>query len=316
LISLPIKPFLIAWHLDAKVRFQYLAAPIFLFLFTLVLWAIHIITPSIFEPIQIGIFTAGLFLLGIPHGAVDHLLVKEKQKHNIRLAFVISYLSKAFAFLLLWLFVPNLALLFFLIYSAWHFGEADMHEWQFKKKRTLNNWIWGIFLLGILLLGHLPETNQILGNMKVNTIPLTNKISIAITMVLAIISILWAYWERRLAMFISATILLICVQLPLITSFGIYFIGQHSLNGWTHLKKGLHLNNKQIFAKALPFNLGAFILFGCLLYYFNSFTLQSSLDERMKTFFIFISCISFPHIIAMNKFYQLIGNQLFYDSKK
>ena len=316
LISLPIKPFLIAWHLDAKVRFQYLAAPIFLFLFTLVLWAIHIITPSIFEPIQIGIFTTGLFFLGIPHGAVDHLLVKEKQKQNIRLTFVISYLSKAFALLLLWLFVPNLALLFFLLYSAWHFGEADMHEWQFKKKRTLNNWVWGILLLGILLLGHLPETNQILGNMKANTIPLTNKISMAITMVLGIISILWAYWERRLAMFISATILLVCVQLPLITSFGIYFIGQHSLNGWTHIKKGLHLNNKQVFVKALPFNLAAFILFGVLLYYFNSFTSKSTLDEWMKTFFIFISCISFPHIIAMNKFYQLIGNQFFYDSKK
>ncbi len=316
LISLPIKPFLIAWHFDVKVRFQNLAAPIFLFLFTLVILAIRINMPVIFEPIQTGVFITGLFFLGIPHGAVDHLLVKEKQKQNISLVFVMSYLSKASVFLLVWLFVPNLALLFFLIYSAWHFGEADMYEWQFKKKRPLNNWIWGILLLGILLLGHLPETNQILGNMKVNTIPLTNKVSMAITMALVIIAMLWAYWERRLAMFISATILLFCVQLPLITSFGIYFIGQHSLNGWTHIKKGLHLSNKQIFVKALPFNLGAFILFGLLLYYFDSFTLKSSLDEWMKTFFIFISCISFPHVIAMNKFYQLSGKEFFYDSKK
>jgi hypothetical protein len=92
--------------------------------------------------------------------------------------------------------------------------------------------------------------------------------------------------------------------LPLITSFAIYFIAQHSLYGWMHLKKGLNTNNLQLYKKALPFNIGAIFFFALTIYLVQSGLLKTQKTDFTALFFMFIACISLPHILAMNKFYK------------
>jgi len=114
----------------------------------------------------------------------------------------------------------------------------------------------------------------------------------------------WGFWERKLAMILSCVFLAISIHLPLITSFGLYFIGQHSLNGWTHLKKGLNVNNTSLYLKALPFTLGAYLLFFTLYFFIESSLLIEFESQIIIAFFIFISFISFPHVLTMNVFYK------------
>jgi hypothetical protein len=114
----------------------------------------------------------------------------------------------------------------------------------------------------------------------------------------------WSILEKNIAMLISIITISICTQLPLLTSFGLYFIGQHSLNGWIHLKQGLNANSVTLYMKALPFTLGAFLLFGILALVINNSNYSSLEEHLIPVFFIFISCISFPHVIAMNRFYK------------
>jgi hypothetical protein len=54
-------------------------------------------------------------------------------------------------------------------------------------------------------------------------------------------------------------LLLLGIKTPLILAFGLYFIFQHSLNAWGHLKHGLNLkmDGFTLYKKALPFTLSA-----------------------------------------------------------
>jgi hypothetical protein len=85
----------------------------------------------------------------------------------------------------------------------------------------------------------------------------------------------------------------------LLLTFGLYFIFQHSRIGWTHLKSKLKNSNSEMFMEALPFNLGAIFLYIISIYVF-----KLNVEECLAYFFIFLSAISFPHVLCMHVFYK------------
>jgi Brp/Blh family beta-carotene 15,15'-monooxygenase len=308
-LTLPIQPFLkaVGWVLSS--RMQRIKTPFLVLLLSLLLLFLHKMAPNIFDFIQITIFTAGMFLVGIPHGAVDHLLETGNFKSPIKLSFIIKYISLALFNLVVWIFFPMVALVFFIGYSAWHFGQTDWKEWQAQKINAIKNATWGIFILSIILCGHLVETNNILDNMQVFKIPLTDKEGKIASTLLAIVAITWAILEKRWRMLLSCLMLLVSIELPLISSFGLYFIGQHSMNGWTHLKQGMSVDNKSLYWKALPFTIGSLVLFAVFIYLLKNNYLAEFNESLLTIFFVFISCISFPHVMVMNRFYHLKLNK-------
>ena len=304
LSSLPFKPFLKAWKFDISVKLKPLIIPIILIALALGLLISNSMFPNQFKWVESLLFILGLITVGIPHGAVDHLLESGNLHSKIKLNFVIKYLGAAFMYFILWILFPNIALLFFLIYSIWHFGQADINEWKIQNNNGFKNWIWGGILLGIILYGHSVETNIILKNMGVELFQINEKTGKTISISLTLLAFIWGFWERKLAMILSCVFLAISIQLPLITAFGLYFIGQHSIHGWGHLKKGLNVNNTSLYMKALPFTLGAFLLFFILYIFIEKRLLTEFQSQIITVFFIFTSCISFPHILTMNVFYK------------
>jgi lycopene beta-cyclase len=295
LTSLPLKPFLQALFFDLKVRFKHLQHPFFLVLLTLLLLAIQAFAPTMFNPIQVILLSLGLILVGIPHGALDNVVESGDIHKKIDFTFIGKYLLKAGIFFLVWVLSPNIALLLFILYSAMHFGQADMREWKNNASAFIQSFLWGTMVLGIILLGHVAEVNTILLNMETTVIPLNDSQGMQVAMTLAGIATIWGLIQGNLPMLLSTAFLFLASYLPLLSAFGIYFIGQHSITGWGHLKTTLKASNMQMFKKALPYNIGAWLLFGLLILNYNSFWISS--------FFIFISCISLPHVMAMNTFY-------------
>ena len=94
------------------------------------------------------------------------------------------------------------------------------------------------------------------------------------------------------------TVLLVCIGffLPLIPAFGCYFIFQHSLHGWKHLKNKLALSDFQMWKHALPFTVGAIVLFAVFISLIQA--------PNWGQFFIFLSALSFPHVWYMHKSYS------------
>ena len=196
----------------------------------------------------------------------------------------------------LWLLAPKVGLLFFLVYSSWHFGQTDMEHWNIHSR--LVGFIWGVILLCFLLLTHIEQLNIVLNALNISPIYSFPGINILCYFLLSVGFIL-AISFRKTEWFLVLIFLFCCQYINLIFAFGMYFIFHHSRLGWKHLKETLAISNFRMYLLALPFNVGAIVLF---FLFFNNFNL--SLNQNIAYFFIFLSCVSFPHVLSMDVFYK------------
>lgn len=293
--TLPIQPFLLAALKDfvfqliagiKRVNLALLMSIIFLFFKYFKI-----------QTVGHGLLFVGLFAVGLPHGALDHLPKFPFLSFRFWL-FIGHYLFLGCLLLLLWFVLPQLALISFLTYTAWHFGQADFEHWQ--RKAGFFSFLWGGLILTLILLGHYKETLIILHQMKIGLIingTLDVQFIGEIGSVLALV-LLILLRKNHFVFNLLQTVLLVCIGffLPLIQAFGCYFIFQHSLHGWKHLRNNLALSDFQMWKQALPFTLGAILLFVV-------FT-NVSKEPSWGQFFIFLSALSFPHVWYMHKSYN------------
>ena len=269
----------------------FLFVPLFLYFF------LEYFVPQVTEYVMYGLLVIGLILVGIPHGAMDHMTEALSKSKRITGPFVLKYLALMATVYLLWLFSPSIALLSFLLYSAWHFGETDTEEWGIQS--PFIGLLWGALFFVGLFSSHVLELQNVLLLLDVRGLDLSLDYSLFFVISLCISSLL-ALFFRRIQWLVLVLFLVLSQWVPLVISFGIYFIFHHSYKGWTHLRESLGQNNLTLFKNALPFNIGAFVLF--LFFFLNP---QESLETNTSLFFVFISCISFPHIFCMHRFYAM-----------
>lgn len=292
-MKLPWKPFIYAlFHNIASSNWIRSFLLILLSLFLLALGN-ETITQNI---IGYGLFLIGFITVGIPHGAVDHLLETGHWNSKKMPRFIFSYLLQAASMGFLWYLFPELALIIFLLYSAWHFGQADGKQWGFSPALSL---MWGLFVLFYILGTHLLETNtitSIIGNLSM---PIACPIWAVIPL------LIWSVIRKKAAFSFTLIWLLLSSQLPLLFAFGLYFIGQHSITSWNHIAANLKLNHQKIWLQALPFHAGAWLILLLFIYLFPANQSYSEgTSNHWGVFFIFIACISLPHVISMQGLYS------------
>jgi lycopene beta-cyclase len=236
----------------------------------------------------------GLITIGIPHGAVDHLLETGKWEYKKSPVFIIKYLLLSFIVLALWYWIPALGLILFLIYSSWHFGQADAKVFGLS---VTSSFLWGTSVLLYIVGTHQTETNQILAFMGGVLFP------VAIPKWTISAWIIFALYKKNPSFIITICWLTLASFLPLIISFSLYFIGQHSYSSWLQLKSHLKMDNKKIWLNSLPFH-GAAWLMLAILYLIAPENESSGIQKYAGQFFIFIACISFPHVIYMQTVYK------------
>jgi lycopene beta-cyclase len=307
LLTLPFRPFLRVLRIDLSVSTRGLLAPFFTLVLAVLLLFIQTFASSYSFYVQFILFTVGFLAVGLPHGAVDHLLESGVDTKGIKLSFVLKYIGMSLIFLGLWYVSANCALLFFLAYSIWHFGQCDFQEWSPNRSNNLKNIGWGTLLFGILLIGHQTETNEILAGLNTFEFPFTSSQATILAHLMLLFSFVWSIVERKASFFLTVCMLYVGMHLPLLSAFSLYFIGQHSLNGWRHLKTGLNTNNQTLYLKSLPFNLGAIGLLVVTYWLSENYFQFISPVKMASIFFVFLSSISFPHILWMHHFYKKIN---------
>lgn len=238
----------------------------------------------------------GMLAIGIPHGALDHLTESLNSNKKITIKFVSIYLSLMTPILLLWYWSPAFALLFFLIYSAWHFGSTETISWGIKN--SFIGFLWGSILFISIFLTHYLEFINILSVMSIR-IPTLSFDTKSIGNLILIIPLIIAVAKRNISWILMIIFFYISSSNGLLLTFGLYFIFQHSVIGWMHLKNKLKFSHLKMYLNALPFNIGAILLF----LIFNYF-LKLDLKHAVVYSFIFLSAISFPHVICMHLFYK------------
>jgi lycopene beta-cyclase len=289
--TLPLYPFLQALY--KHTVHHTLFRPILLLITTvLTVFAIGKNLPV--ETIITGSLVAGLLLVGIPHGAVDHLVHSGHLFQKKNFLFITKYLLRIAAMAALWFIYAPLALLVFILYSAWHFGETDGIHWKLNRGTSF---LWGTSVILYIIGTHATESNSILASMSGLDWPFYCPSSAILIWTLYFIA------QKRHGAVITTVWLLIASQLPLLYAFGFYFIGQHSISGWLHLKSHLKTSHRNIWIQSLPFHAGAWLLYAAFYQvYWSTETTYS--QSSIGLFFIFLACLSLPHVFSMHSMYK------------
>ncbi|MFM7544406.1 MAG: beta-carotene 15,15'-dioxygenase, Brp/Blh family, partial [Ignavibacteria bacterium] len=247
------------------------------------------------------ILAIGMIVIGIPHGAMDHVLNIPKRSISSLSLFILGYIAKGMIMFAIWIISPIVGLITFLLYSMWHFGQAEYEQENVHNKGLI--FLRGFAVLSFILATHIPETNVIINALSIPSIPdsaglLTSSLLSESSILLLFMTV---FIQPRKSTILSTASLLLGIFLPLLQAFGVYFVFHHSVLGWNHLKQGLQKTHLQLWQLSAPFSITAIgILF---LFFFNT---GYTIIGFAPLFFVFLSCLSFPHVLEMHSFYGYI----------
>ena len=258
-------------------------------------------------------------LIGIPHGAIDNVILQSEYKIT-KFKFYSLYLLSIFSYTLMWIILPFYAFILFLIISSYHFGESQLvnHLTKIKYKKLIYL-LWGVALISTLF-----YYNQLeLSNLFYSNSDTKNLIYIFNSNIIEYIffssnSILIGYLvylsiyrnvsknEMNQELFQIFLIHITFYLFPIIISFTLYFVFLHSLKALTQEFK--YLNRKVEKTSVIKF---IKILFphSFISLLFVSFLIilsQKNLIDvsELLLLIISISVITLPHAIVMTKFYE------------
>ncbi|MFZ9505099.1 MAG: beta-carotene 15,15'-dioxygenase, Brp/Blh family [Cyclobacteriaceae bacterium] len=260
--------------------------------------------PTLRDGVAWSILLVGLIVVGIPHGAIDDMLDSRGGVRKINLSFISLYLLQSTVMLLIWLLHAPTALIIFLLYSAWHFGQADLVESGLEVsdgRGRFNVMLQGAGTLSVILLSHIPDLNKILLELTITEI--SKEWGIVSLVVLALLFLNSLILGSR-KLLLGCISLALTTQLPLLMAFGVFFIFQHSLRGWRHIRNQFQKSNVDLFVSALPFSLGAWLMMGLLYWILMTYSPTGTGFGLVGIFFVFLSALSFPHVVAMHGFYR------------
>jgi beta-carotene 15,15'-dioxygenase len=282
---------------------------------------------SIPPSVQITFFALFIFITGIPHGAIDHLVEKETAERHQKpfnlLFFLVKYVSTMLFYGLMWYVLPSISLLFFIVISAWHFGETDIDKAPSKPLWNITRFIFGGFTLLWILLFHAQETTPILERISQNNSFVMYIWSKAVEFTIAIITIFLLLFTAFFYLsfkkdkikidknrFLRLSFILILTYfLPLSPAFSLYFGGWHALCSFKTIHDYLLKNREnsenqppiysaiKVWTKTLFFTFLAFVSLAFGVWYWLHF-LQTW--DPLPLLFIFLSLITLPHLNVMH----------------
>lgn len=275
-----------------------------------------------FTPItQIYMLFVGVFIVGIPHGSIDHHLYMMNNKlsgsfvHFMK--FLKQYLGIGLIYAFLWWLNPVLALFIFIGISAFHFGELDTLNFDFRNKKFafIVALTYGFLFLSNLLLMNIDDVMPIITSFpgisfnsgevlqkSTYLIPVFPMVSaIAFFFMLFIALERRAYFTRKTVvnLFFLVLLQILIFSMPLILGFAFYFCAWHSVLSFKMILRHLSWQTKSpvfVLKKLIPTNVAAWLFLGFLMYYF-----KSDLNSLIAILFLGIAVLTAPHIGVISR---------------
>lgn len=265
-------------------------------------------------------FFVGFILIlsfGILHGAndlvlINHLEIDNKSKSFIKL--LSSYITIVLSAVALFVWIPAIAMVLFIVISSYHFGEQ--HWQKLKNEQSLNLTIffqlnYGLFVLFLLFFFHSEEVALIvykITNLNLS-ISFINNIFYFCSITLFLLSIYLYNKTTEFRKSIPEQLIYILVFAiifkvgSLIWAFTIYFILWHSIPSLNDQIKYLYgsysfKNFITYFKSAFLYWIISLIGIGLLYYFFRDQKLFEAL------FFSFLAAITFPHAWVILKMFR------------
>ena len=247
--------------------------------------------------------------VGIVHGANDLQLIQKKTQKKSQVFFMYSliiYIGVVLVGIFLFYLLPVLGLLFFVAFSAYHFGEQHLAS---KISAATPSWLrvgsyvgYGLALFGLLFTLQWGEVHQIIYIISQTFVSKQSTEALFfIGLALFLFSATLITSLRPLVLFelvLLAFIGLLFSRASLLLGFGVYFVVWHSIPSIQDQIKFLY-NSKagsgwSYFKSSAPYWFISLIgLFGVY------FLFDVHSWEFLPLFFSFLAAITFPHTVVM-----------------
>ena len=255
--------------------------------------------------------------IGISHGSLDNLKGEKLLKIfgiNNLFIFYLLYILIAIAVIILWIIIPSISLIIFLIVASYHFGKEDT-QFLIIENSYLNQFLY--FMKGSLIVlapiyFHFDETINIFKSLLIDNENFyeflnfieKNKIllfGVILSTLANIILFIQKFEIKKFAIFFDYfSILILNYYFSPLLAFTLYFCFLHSIRHSITLiieleKNDLNLGFKMFVKKALPLTILTASLCLIGLYFINNtYTFDSSI---LKIIFIGLASLTFPHIL-------------------
>ena len=258
-----------------------------------------------------------ILIIGVSHGSLDHVkggkLLKIFKIENISL-FYLSYILLAVMVVTLWIFIPSILLIIFLLVASYHFGKEDtqfLHDY--------NSHFMGIlyFLKGSLVIWaplyfHFDETIAIFKLLLIDNENFYSSLSfiennrlidlgIILSSISSIILFIKKFTFKNFSIFFDYfSILILNYYLSPLIAFTAYFCFLHSVRHSITLIYELDNNNIKngfliFIQKAMPLTILTAIICLVGIYLLNfKYDFDNSI---IKVIFIGLASLTFPHIL-------------------
>ena len=275
------------------------------------------LTSQIPENVQYSIGFFFIFTLGIMHGSNDLSIVsKIKQVTTLKRLglFLSGYILVVVFAALVFYVAPKIALLFFILFSGYHFGEQHFHN--IVKKNSFYRGIlfisYGLVVLLLILALNIPEVSliikDIIGQSLDNNVYyyclLGSFIVFSLTGVKYYLDKTFSVKTIAYQLFLLVVFFIVFSSSNLIWSFAIYFILWHSIPSiieqLDYLYKEISWNSFLTYIKkSFLVWLISIIAVGSLLFFFKD-------DKQifLPIIFSFLGAITFAHSFVISKMFK------------
>ena len=259
-------------------------------------------------PIKYQNLLGGLLILslGILHGSNDIQIITKKNIHKNKAITTLYYLGIVLIGGLAFFFFPTLALLSFVLFSAYHFGEQ---HWEFRLKKSylslLFYFVYGSCIFSVLFFFHRAEVQQVVEAITSYRLP-SDWFYWALTGSTTLFIILLIGLSENRKYLIFECLLLLAFALffsytSLILAFGFYFVVWHSLPSLKSQFEFLYRSTNKVqqilsyIAESIIYWVAAIMgLAGVYLW------IDFSADYILPLFFTFLAAITFPHVLVIH----------------
>jgi len=251
----------------------------------------------------------GVLTLGILHGANDLSLLQSIRFLRTKSQRFLVYITMVLLFSLTLYHFPMTALLLFVLFSCYHFGEQQW-TYRFQSKTNFPQlffFVYGAFLFSMLFWSHAEQTQFIIKELSdLHIAPISYQYITYTSGCLCVLYLLLQFsTAKTLVMDVllqSALLMLLFWTTNLTVSFGAYFIIWHSWPSLQDQTRTLY-NKPNAYFEYLKDAFPYWIISILGLSLFFAYNEQIGLNP-LALFFAFLAAITFPHVLVIFGLHQ------------
>ena len=293
-------------------------------LVAIVIITLNQLFPEFFEQSRYYVLALTILLIGMPHGALDHVIAEKLDQWDNNLTkkvkFYTWYLMLIAIYSLIWVQFPLFSFTFFMIITWYHFGQADAERFDFSGwRKHLIHFSRGLTIVGLIAYGDLPYASGVIESITNFSLESYTKGIISPKLLAYGIAsfyplcFLVVSLSQKLRFNEFVTYFVDAISVPAlflfadpVWAFSIYFGLWHSYN---HVRVMLNFLNEQnlkynfswFYKNSFIYSILSYI---GLLFVYNITNAYGQEEYLVSLLFVVISVLTLPHMYVVQRLYQ------------